>query len=209
MLSSQTKDAVVGAAVQRLKDDQVLTVQAILDMDRSKLADDYLKSVGFRNNKARYLQETAAILLRNYDGDIPPTAALMMELPGVGPKMAYITENVAWNKQSGIGVDTHMHRLLPLLDWARRNSKSPEQTRIHLQAWLPLEYWKDVNLLWVGFGQEIQQQKQKILTKALHSSQPGAALRLLKRCGMDVRKEAKRYGLDDSVASALFPAKEE
>lgn len=209
MLSSQTKDAVVGAAVQRLKDDEVLTVQAVLDMDRSTLADGYLKSVGFRNNKARYLQETAAILLRDYGGDIPPTATLMMELPGVGPKMAYITENVAWNKQSGIGVDTHMHRLLPLLAWVRRNSKSPEQTRVDLQSWLPFEYWKDVNLLWVGFGQEIQQEKQKILTKALGCSQPAVALRLLKRCGMDVRKEATRYGLDDSVANVLYPAKED
>jgi endonuclease III len=96
-----------------------------------------------------------------------------------------------------------------LLAWVRRNSKSPEQTRVDLQSWLPFEYWKDVNLLWVGFGQEIQQEKQKILTKALGCSQPAVALRLLKRCGMDVRKEATRYGLDDRVANVLYPAKED
>ena len=31
---------------------------------------------------------------------------------GVGPKMAYICMNVAWGKPTGIGVDTHVHRLV-------------------------------------------------------------------------------------------------
>ena len=29
----------------------------------------------------------------------------------VGPKMAHLCMNVAWGKQSGIGVDVHVHRL--------------------------------------------------------------------------------------------------
>lgn len=209
MLSSQTKDAVVAAAIQTLKHDKFLTVEAIRDMDRSKLSDYYLKSVGFRNYKARYLQETCQILLDEYNGDIPPTAAKMMELPGVGPKMAFICENAAWNVQSGIGVDTHMHRLFGLLGWVRKDAKNPEHTRKDLEAWLPKEYWKDVNLLWVGFGQEVQQEKEKILRKALECSQPLEALQLLQRCGMNVRKEAKRYELDERVSNLLSKKTEE
>jgi len=202
MLSSQTKDAVVAAAMRKMHDDRVLTPAAIVALERSQLTDHYLYSVGFRNNKATYLQKACQILIDQYDEDIPPTADDMMALPGVGPKMAYICENVAWDRQSGIGVDTHMHRLFGLLKWAK-NCKTPEHTRLALQAWLPQQYWKDVNLLWVGFGQEVQQEKEKILKKALACSQPKQALRLLQRCGMDVRKEGRRYGLEEKVGGVL------
>ena len=33
------------------------------------------------------------------------------KLPGVGPKMVHITMNVAWGQVTGIGVDTHVHRI--------------------------------------------------------------------------------------------------
>ena len=82
--------------------------------------------------------------------------------------MAYICENVAWNEQTGIGVDTHMHRLFHALGWVQ--SKTPEQTRLQLEAWLPKDKWAEVNLLWVVFGQEVQQFKPKILRKALDCS---------------------------------------
>ena len=37
--------------------------------------------------------------------------------------------------------------------------------RVQLESWLPKEYWDKINLLWVGFGQETQQQKEKSLKK--------------------------------------------
>jgi endonuclease-3 len=148
MLSSQTKDAVVADAIRRMQQDQVCSVTALADMTANDLNEKYIAKVGFHNLKTRYIQETVQILIEQYDGDIPPTAKHMMELPGVGPKMAFICENAAWNKTSGIGVDTHMHRLFNQLGWVQ--SKTPEQTRVQLETWLPQEKWKDVNLLWVG-----------------------------------------------------------
>lgn len=124
-----------------------------------------------------------------------------MDLPGVGPKMAFICENVAWNKQSGIGVDTHMHRLFNKLRWVQSNN--PEQTRMQLEAWLPEDKWKDVNLLWVGFGQEVQQFQPKIVRKALDCTRPAEALRLLKRCGLNLSKVSKNLGVEDEVAKVL------
>jgi endonuclease III len=115
--------------------------------------------------------------------------------------MAFICESVAWDVQSGVGVDTHMHRLFNLLHWVK--SKTPEQTRVQLEAWLPQEYWAEVNLLWVGFGQEVQQQKPKVLRKALDCSRPSEALRLLKRCGLDYSKEGAKLGLEDEIRTAI------
>merc|ERR1712232_1137745 len=105
---------------------------------------------------------------------------------------AYIIENIAFGTSSGIGVDTHMHRIFNDLKWVK--SKTPEETREQLEGWLPKEKWSGVNMLWVGFGQESQQQKEKILKKALNSTSPGEALRLLKRVGVDLKKEGKKFG---------------
>lgn len=205
LLSSQTKDAVVGEAVRNLQQDNLLSVEALRQahVTTKLLADKHFAKVGFRNNKAKYLKQVVEILHEQYDGDIPPNADKMMELPGIGPKMAYIAEAVAWNPEipSGIGVDTHMHRLFNQLKWV--NSKTPEQTRVQLQSWLPQDKWKTVNLLWVGFGQQAQQEKEVILNYALKCSRPTKALRLLKRCGVDLKKEGAKYGLTDQIQAAL------
>jgi endonuclease III len=159
--------------------------------------------VGFHNNKCKYIQQAVTVLLDKYDGDIPKTAAEMtVDLPGVGPKMAYICESVAWGTQSGIGVDTHMHRLFNLLHWVH-HTKTPEQTRVQLESWLPREYWAQVNLLWVGLGQEIQQEKAKILRKALDCSRPVDALRLLKRCGLDCNKVGRQLGMWEEIQKVM------
>lgn len=76
-----------------------------------------------------------------------------MSLPGVGPKMAYLTMSAAWGKDLGIGVDVHVHRITNLWGWHK--TQTPEQTRKALEAWLPREKWHDVNNLLVGFGQTV------------------------------------------------------
>jgi len=203
MLSSQTKDAMVGQAMGNLRDTSDgsggLTVASILDMD-PKVLNKKIYSVGFRNNKTKYIKEAAQILHDQYNDDVPPTAAEMIrDLPGVGPKMAYIIENICWDKQTGIGVDTHMQRLFPKLEWVSPDTKNPEQTRKQLESWLPQELWGEVNLLWVGFGQEVQQEKPKILRKALRCDRPIEAIRLLRSVDFDVVGEWKKM---QSVASS-------
>ena len=47
----------------------------------------------------------------NYDCDIPRTVKDLCKLKGVGPKMAHICMSSAWGEPSGIGVDTHVHRI--------------------------------------------------------------------------------------------------
>ena len=110
MLSSQTKDAVVGSTIKALQK-HGLTVENIHKTDHQTL-NALIWSVGFHNNKTRYMKQVAEIIITEYNGDIPPTAQEMMKLPGIGPKMAYIIESICFGTNSGIGVDTHMHRIL-------------------------------------------------------------------------------------------------
>ena len=87
------------------------------------------------------------------------------------------------------------------LKWVK--SKTPEETREQLEGWLPHDRWRSVNYIWVGFGQEVQQQKEKMLRKCLASSSPRDALNLVKKLRLDVKKEAKRFGLDDEIRRVM------
>jgi len=153
MLSSQTRDEVNHAAMTRLKADG-LTVQSLLEMKEQTLA-EMIKPVGFWRKKAVYLQKMARILQDEYEADIPSTVEQLCRLPGVGPKMAHLCTTIAWGNVTGIGVDTHVHRISNRLGWVQRPTSTPEATRKALEAWLPRQHWAEINLLLVGFGQQI------------------------------------------------------
>ncbi|TLD28008.1 DNA glycosylase [Venturia nashicola] len=152
MLSSQTKDPVTFAAIQTLESSLPggLCLQALLDVEPGRL-NQLIGKVGFHNNKTKYIKATALLLKDKFGGDIPETVEGLTSLPGVGPKMAYLTMSAAWGKDEGIGVDVHVHRITNLWGWHK--TTNPEDTRKRLEAWLPKDKWHEINHLLVGFGQ--------------------------------------------------------
>lgn len=54
-------------------------------------------------NKVKYIKQTTAILKQKYGGDIPSTVEELVQLPGVGPKMAHLAMHIAWDSVAGIG----------------------------------------------------------------------------------------------------------
>ncbi|KAL8208546.1 hypothetical protein R6Q57_007958 [Mikania cordata] len=153
LLSSQTKDNVTHGAIQRLLDSNLLKPETIDNADESTIK-KLIYPVGFYTRKASNMKKIAKISLLNYHGDIPNTLEALLSLPGIGPKMAHLVMNVAWNNVQGICVDTHVHRICNRLGWVTQ-TKTPEQTREGLQKWLPKEEWVLINPLLVGFGQTI------------------------------------------------------
>lgn len=181
MLSSQTKDTVTAVAMGRLhtelggtivkdegqekENDEIqqkkegeeskestLTLENILAVPPETL-NALIHTVGFHNNKTKYIKSTAHILHDHHASDIPTTIPGLMALPGVGPKMAYLCMSAAWNRHEGIGVDVHVHRITNLWGW--HWTKSPEETRMALEKWLPREKWHEINKLLVGLGQTV------------------------------------------------------
>ncbi|KAJ2939734.1 hypothetical protein O0L34_g17926 [Tuta absoluta] len=153
MLSSQTKDQVTFAAMERLRE-KGLTVDNILKISDEELG-KLIYPVGFWKTKVKYIKKTTQTLKEQYNGDIPDSVDKLCKLTGVGPKMAHICMKVAWNKVTGIGVDTHVHRISNRIGWVKKPTSTPEDTRKALETWLPNEIWGEVNHLLVGFGQTI------------------------------------------------------
>lgn len=49
----------------------------------------------------------------------------------------------------------------------------------------------------------MQQQKEKMLRKILGCSKPREALALVKKLRLDVKKEAKRFGMEEEIKKAM------
>ncbi|PGH35803.1 endonuclease III [[Emmonsia] crescens] len=129
-----------------------LTLENILAVTPARL-NKLIQTVGFHNNKTKYIKAAAVMLRDEYNSDIPPTPEGLMRLPGVGPKMAYLCMSSAWGRDEGIGVDVHVHRITNLWGWHK--TKTPEETRAALESWLPRDKWHEINKLLVGLGQTV------------------------------------------------------
>lgn len=162
MLSSQTKDEINYKAMCQMKEyflsqgfKEGICLEAIEAVEE-KMLNKLIFSVGFHSRKAQYIKKAASILRDQHDGDIPNTLEGLIALPGVGPKMSYLTLQKAWNLNEGIGVDVHVDRLSKQFKWVNpKICKNPEITRRELQEWLPKSLWMEINPVLVGFGQSI------------------------------------------------------
>lgn len=153
MLSAQTRDVCTAEAVHNLK--RVgCTVKTVAALSESAI-NECIRMVGMHNNKARYLKAAAQKLLAEHKGVVPSDVEAIMQLPGVGPKMAHLFMQCADGVNSGIGVDVHVHRIAQRFRWVPRTVKTPEDTRKALEEWLPKEHWAEINEILVGFGQTV------------------------------------------------------
>ncbi|KAF5386643.1 hypothetical protein D9615_002034 [Tricholomella constricta] len=152
----KTKDEVTDAAVSNLRAalGGSLTVDGLITADDMTIS-NAIGKVGFWRRKTEYIKKAAQRLRDDFDSDVPKTVDELCSLPGVGPKMAFLALQVAWNLNVGIGVDVHVHRITNRLGWHKSPTKTPEETRLNLQSWLPTELHPDINHMLVGFGQMI------------------------------------------------------
>ena len=160
MLSPQTRDEQTTAAYENLR--SLVNPHPFLPNELCKFnetqIEEAIQSVSFYKTKAKHILQAATICKDTYNNDIPDNIDELMQFKGIGPKIAYLTFTIAYNKTYGICVDTHVHRISNRLGWVNTwNSKSngPEKTRMGLEKILPQEKWEKVNNLLVGFGQTI------------------------------------------------------
>jgi endonuclease-3 len=101
MLSSHTKHAITSQAVTNLHTTLPggLTA-ASLAVANPETVQECIAKVGFWRRKTEYIQEAARTLLERpgeLKGDVPDTLEGLCELRGVGPKMAFLALQCAWD----------------------------------------------------------------------------------------------------------------
>ena len=157
VLSTRTQDPTTAAASARLfrraRDPQAL----------SRLTPNRIQTiifpVGFYRTKAKLLPRLARMLVESWDGDVPRTMAELLELPGVGRKVASIVLSQGYGLPA-IAVDTHVQRISNRLDLVR--TSRPIDTERGLMEILPHRAWKDWNRLLVALGQTICRPRQPL-----------------------------------------------
>lgn len=148
LLSSQTRDEITSKAMKNLhKLLDGLTPQKIVKAP-PKALHKAIEKVGYHNKKVIFLQK---IGLELSNKNMPERLEEVLRLPGVGQKMAHLYMQHACDINTGIGVDTHVHRISNRIGLA--STKTPENTRRILEKEVPHEEWKDINSVLVGFGQ--------------------------------------------------------
>lgn len=151
MLSPQTRDETTALVMDKLKK-HGLTPKSMHEIAEGDLA-KLINKVSFYNIKAKHIKQTTDVLIEKHKGKVPDSLKELLDLPGVGKKIAHLTLQLCYGKVEGIAVDTHVHRISNRLGWAK--SKKPEETRTQLEKWLPKKLWGEINEILVGFGQEI------------------------------------------------------
>jgi endonuclease-3 len=107
-----------------------------------------LQPIGFYRTKAGYVIESARLTLEG----VPRTLEGLMELPGVGRKVANCVLVYAFGSRA-IPVDTHVHRLSNRLGWVK--TSTPEATERELVRKVPKRLWPLVNEALVAHGKRV------------------------------------------------------
>lgn len=119
----------------------------------------YLKGINFYKTKARHLRSAARMIVDKFGGKVPRTLAELMELDGVGRKVANVVLSDGYGIDEGIAVDTHVALTSRRLGLAR--SRDPYKIEKELMRRVPRRYWGWVNGLLIDLGRDVCTARRK------------------------------------------------
>ena len=151
LLSARTKDETTLAASTRLfKKAPTAKAMAALTV---KQIEKLIYPVGFYRNKAVFVKEASQTLLSKFGGRVPSTLDDLVTLPGVGRKTANLVLILAFQSETSICVDIHVHRISNRLGWVQ--TRDPEATEQALYRVIDSQWWPLINLYLVTWGQNV------------------------------------------------------
>ncbi len=112
----------------------------------------YVKSCGLYRNKAKNIYLAANFLLEHHGGVVPDTLEELLEVPGVGRKIANLLLGDIFG-QEAIVVDTHCKRISKLLGLT--NAEDPYRVERDLERYVPEEHWTDWGHFMVTHGRAV------------------------------------------------------
>ncbi len=111
-----------------------------------------IKKIGFYNAKSKNIINASKMLLKDFKGKVPNNLKDLIQLPGVGRKVANCVLVYAY-KQDAIPVDTHVFCISNRLGWVK--TKTPENTEFALEKLVPKKHWQIINETFVTHGKTI------------------------------------------------------
>ena len=151
ILSAQATDEQINAITPKLFQ-KYTTAKDYADAERTELEQD-IKSSGFYHNKAKNIQNTAKMLVENYNGQVPKTMEELVELPGVARKTANIVLFNAYGIIAGVAVDTHVRRLAQRLGLSENSD--PNKIEKDLMNLVPKDKWMRITDLLIFHGRRV------------------------------------------------------
>lgn len=148
LLSAQCTDVLVNKVTKTLFQ-KYKTPQDYLDVSLEELQAD-IRSIGLYRNKAKNIQLLSAMLINEFNWEVPATREELVTLPGVGRKTANVVLSVAFNVPA-MAVDTHVERVtkrLGLCRW-KDNVLEVEET---IMKKTPIDRWSRAHHQIIFFG---------------------------------------------------------
>ena len=149
LLSAQCTDAKVNKITPILFDiaDSASKMQSIEQEEVYNI----IRPCGLAPKKSKAIIELSKILMKNYNGEVPPDMSLLEELPGVGHKTASVVVSQGFGIPA-FPIDTHIHRLAQR--WGLTNGKNGIQTEYDLKKIFPMSTWNRLHLQIIFYGRE-------------------------------------------------------
>ena len=150
ILSPQCNDNQVNKVTARLfKDFRTLDDYANADL---RTLQSELNGLNYYKTKAKHLKQSAEILLDKFGGKVPRTIPELMELQGVGRKVANVILNEGYGIDEGIAVDTHCGRVSRRLGLSR--FQDPAKVELDLMRKIPKNEWSRTSNLFIELGRD-------------------------------------------------------
>ncbi len=150
LLSPQCTDKQTNAVTEKLFK-KYRTFDDYANADIKRLSLD-LSGLNYYKTKARNLKTSAQMIKSRFNGRVPKKMNELMELPGVGRKVANVMLNEGFGIYTGIAVDTHCAVVSRRLGYSRH--KDPKKIEQDLLSKIPEEEWGVVSNLFIELGRD-------------------------------------------------------
>ncbi len=140
VLSAQATDKGVNRATDNLFK-IVTTPESMLELGVETL-ESYIKSIGLYRTKAKNVIALSAMLVNDFNSQVPKDRSALESLPGVGRKTANVVLNIAFG-QPTIAVDTHIFRVAQRLGLA--HGRTPLAIELQLEKKIPQQFLKNAH----------------------------------------------------------------
>lgn len=148
ILSARNTDKKVNSITAKLFK-KYKTIKDYSSANLNELEKD-LGQLGLFRQKAKFIKNSATIIIDKHKGQIPKTMTELIELSGVGRKTANIIQGNLFGIVEGIAVDTHVTRLSKLFGLTK--NKTPEKIEQDLMKLLPKSEWFNFTNRMIDYG---------------------------------------------------------